>query len=101
MLNIGECIQIEQALTEVTLNHEPFPDCLVHNSFWKNRRSSDGMWATWKPNPGKEGSICVWATWDDLPITERVGIVAVALSHIRTGPAAIIHRAYLKLCTGT
>jgi hypothetical protein len=98
MFNIGERIQIEQAMTEVRLNLKPFPDCFGDSdiSLSLARRQSDGRWQVWVAC--EDGVKCLWKDWDELPLNTRIGIVAVALQHDHSGAALIIHKAYMRLC---
>lgn len=78
MLSVGEWIVIEQALTEVRLNHESFPQCLRYG---RSRHLIEG--------------------WDDMPLYDRIGVVAITLHGIDCSPPAkIVIQAYEKLCRG-
>jgi hypothetical protein len=78
MLNAGEWVRLEQALSEVTVHHEHFPECLRY------RKQFSAM------------------VWDQLSLNDRVGLAAEHLFHcgVMGGAAKIIHQAYIKLCTG-
>lgn len=69
-------MRLEQALSEVTVSGEHFPECLRYRHAHRASR------------------------WDELSLEARVGTAAEFLFHngVMTGSASIIHNAYLKLC---
>ncbi len=79
-LNIGEWIVCEQALSEIKVNGEGFPNCL--------------RWQGYYFLAAIEG-------WDEMSLPDRIGYAAIFLklrTSLTDGPAKIIHSAYLKLC---
>jgi hypothetical protein len=76
-LSVGDWIVLEQSLTEVTVHHEHFPDCLRHQGSHDKRM----------------GEI-----WDQLSLKSRIAVAAGYLLGNQTKPAVAIRRAYIMMC---
>ena len=86
MFTAGEWIVLEQCLTEVSVNSEPFPAAAYRLASWSRPSSMLTL----------EQYTMLWEEWS---IEKRVIIAAICLHSIdRSRPALTIMRAYEKLC---
>lgn len=91
MFDICEILQINQALSDITIEGKHFPNCIGETAFYRYKSPSGVPW------PQHVGVGIAWLQWDNVSWEDRIQVVACMTPKDTNGPRGVIHAAYEKI----